>query len=265
MKTALAIVAHPDDIEFRMAGTLLLLRRAGWEIHCMTIANGSLGSMEYTAAQTRRIRRAESRKATEILGAHWHASLVDDMQIVYDMKLVKRLCAVVREVRASIVMTHPPQDYMEDHTNTCRLAVSAAFIRGAPNFVTVPRRPAYGEDVAVYHCVPHGMCDQLRRPLTPELFVNTTAVMETKSKALAAHQSQVKWLEASQGLGAFVEQMKVDAAVQGKMSRKFKYAEGWWRHLHLGFSTTDSDPLREVLGRDCVVNPAYVQMLKRGN
>ena len=30
MKTAIAIGAHPDDIEFYMAGTLLLLKKAGW-------------------------------------------------------------------------------------------------------------------------------------------------------------------------------------------------------------------------------------------
>ncbi|MDQ6630443.1 MAG: PIG-L family deacetylase, partial [Verrucomicrobiota bacterium] len=33
MKTAFAIAAHPDDIEFMMAGTLLLLKNAGYEIH----------------------------------------------------------------------------------------------------------------------------------------------------------------------------------------------------------------------------------------
>ena len=42
---ALAIAAHPDDIEFVMAGTLLMLQRAGWEIHCLNVANGNLGSM----------------------------------------------------------------------------------------------------------------------------------------------------------------------------------------------------------------------------
>ena len=29
---ALALMAHPDDIEFVAAGTLLLLAEAGWEI-----------------------------------------------------------------------------------------------------------------------------------------------------------------------------------------------------------------------------------------
>ena len=46
MKTAIAIAAHPDDIEFYMAGTLLLLKRAGYEIHYMNVANGNCGSVD---------------------------------------------------------------------------------------------------------------------------------------------------------------------------------------------------------------------------
>ena len=43
-KHAFAVAAHPDDIEFVMAGTLILLRRAGYELHYMNIANGCCGS-----------------------------------------------------------------------------------------------------------------------------------------------------------------------------------------------------------------------------
>ena len=43
-KVAMAVAAHPDDIEFYMAGTLLLLREAGYEVHYMTLASGSCGS-----------------------------------------------------------------------------------------------------------------------------------------------------------------------------------------------------------------------------
>ena len=46
-KSAIAIGAHPDDIEFMMAGTLLLLKKAGYEIHYMNVANGSCGSVQY--------------------------------------------------------------------------------------------------------------------------------------------------------------------------------------------------------------------------
>ena len=42
-----AIAAHPDDIEFVMAGTMMLLDDAGYELHYMNIANGSCGSVKF--------------------------------------------------------------------------------------------------------------------------------------------------------------------------------------------------------------------------
>src|ERR1051326_7090706 len=80
-RTAIAIGAHPDDIEFYMAGTLLLLKEAGYEIHYMTVASGSCGSLQESAAVMRRVRRKESERAASILGAHYHRSLTDDLEI----------------------------------------------------------------------------------------------------------------------------------------------------------------------------------------
>jgi N-acetylglucosamine malate deacetylase 1 len=34
----------------------------------------------------------------------------------------------------------------------------------------------------------------------------------------------------------------------GAMSGRFEYAEGWRRHLHLGFCSELADPLPAVLG-----------------
>ena len=44
--TVLCVAAHPDDIEFLMSGTLMLLRDAGYAIHYMNLSNGSLGTTE---------------------------------------------------------------------------------------------------------------------------------------------------------------------------------------------------------------------------
>ena len=142
MKSAVAIAigAHPDDIEFYMAGTLLLLKRAGWEIHYLNVASGNCGSAYWNAAKTRAIRRREAQQAGKILGAHWHPPLCDDLEIFYDINLLRCLAATFREVKPTVVLTHSPQDYMEDHTNTCRLAVTAAFARGMLNFRTRPTR-----------------------------------------------------------------------------------------------------------------------------
>jgi len=48
-RVAIAIAAHPDDIEFMMAGTLMLLRQAGWETHTLNISSGNCGSVSMGA------------------------------------------------------------------------------------------------------------------------------------------------------------------------------------------------------------------------
>jgi len=48
----------------------------------------------------------------------------------------------------------------------------------------------------------------------------------------------------------------------GRMSRRFKHAEGWRRHLHLGFSSRDGDPLGEALSRKYLINPRHEDRLK---
>ena len=263
-KVAIAIGAHPDDIEFYMAGTLLLLKQAGCETHYLTLASGNCGSAEYNSAMTRSIRNTEARAAAKILGAQYHSSLTDDLEILYSLELLRPLAAIIREVRPGIVLTHSPQDYMEDHTTASRLAVTAAFTRGMPNFKTVPPRPAADGDVTVYHAMPHGLCDPLRRRVMPGAFVNTTSVQKTKRAALAAHKSQQGWLDVSQGINSFLLAMENMCREVGRLSGRFKCAEGWRRHLHLGFSAAEADPLAEALGKLYLVNKAYERSLQRG-
>ncbi len=261
---AIAIAAHPDDIEFYMAGTLVRLKQADWDIHYLNVASGNCGSSRYDAAKTRAVRRQEAQRAAGILGAHWHRDFTDDLEILYDLKLLRQLAAVIRQVKPSIVLTHSPQDYMEDHVNAGRLAVSATFARGMPNFRTVPPRPAVEGDVTVYHAMPHGLRDGLRCLVAPGLFINTTAVHEIKREALAAHQSQKAWLDDSQGMNSYLRAMDEMSLAVGKMSRRFQHAEGWRRHSHLGFSATDSDPLAKALGKSYLLNSAYEKNLEKG-
>jgi LmbE family N-acetylglucosaminyl deacetylase len=245
---ALAVGAHPDDIEFYMAGTLLLLKEAGFEIHYMTVASGSCGSLAIGPAKLRKIRRRESQCAANILEATYHPSLTDDLEIFYDVRTLRKMAAIIREVRSTVILTHAPQDYMEDHTNTCRLVVTAAFARGMPNFRTTPARKAVEGEVTVYHAMPHGLRDPLRRPVTPDFFVNITSVHALKRDALAAHESQRAWLDASQGMNSYLAAMDELSSEVGRMSGRFECAEAWRRHLHVGFSAQDVDPLRTILG-----------------
>jgi LmbE family N-acetylglucosaminyl deacetylase len=247
MPTAFAIAAHPDDIEFVMAGTLILLKRAGYEIHYMNIANGCCGSTEWSASHTAQVRAREGLAAADSIGGKFHPSLVNDLEVFYDDRTLKRVSAIMREVAPQIVLTHAPYDYMEDHMNACRLAVSGAFTRGMPNYPTDPPRPPVDGPVTVYHAQPHGNCDPLNNPIRPNLYVDVTSVMKEKTAMLACHESQKNWLDTSQGMDSYLVAMQSLSREVGAMSGRFEYAEGWRKHLHLGFCGPDDDPLAEAL------------------
>jgi hypothetical protein len=55
-----------------------------------------------------------------------------------------------------------------------------------------------------------------------------------------------------------------NALAVGRLSKKFRYAEGWRRHLHYGYCAPDADPLADALGKNYLVNQAYERSLERG-
>ncbi len=168
-KSAIAIVAHPDDIDLMMAGTLLLLKQAGYETHYMDVCNGCCGSMTMDRETTKRVRDGEARAAAATLGAMFHEPIADDMDVYYTRELVARMAAVIRQAAPEIVLVQSPFDYMEDHTNSMRLGVTGAFARGMPNFPTDPPTAIVTNDVAVYHALPWGLKDPLRQEVARAL------------------------------------------------------------------------------------------------
>ena len=140
---------------------------------------------------------------------------------------------------------------MYKRQNTARLAVTAAFARGIPHFVTDPAEAPCQGDVTVYHGMPHGLRDGLRHGVTPDFVVDTTDVHEVKRRALAAHVSQKAWLDATQGMGSYLDACDEMSRTVAAMAGIDGHGEGWRRHLHLGLSARDDDPLSTALGTAC--------------
>jgi LmbE family N-acetylglucosaminyl deacetylase len=88
--------------------------------------------------------------------------------------------------------------------------------------------------------------------VVPSLFVDVSDVMQQKTAMLACHVSQKRWLDESQGLDSYLHTMQNLSSEVGRMSGRFEYAEGWRRHLHLGFCEASADPLARVLGERCL-------------
>lgn len=242
-KRAIAIGSHPDDIEFMMAGTLIRLKQAGYEIHYMNIADGALGGNMLTHSELAARRRAESMASAKIIGAIYHESITHDIEVFYNTEQLTKVVRVIREVDPEIVLTHGPFDYMEDHINAGRLATSAAFCRGMGNFRGVEDLKPVMTDVCVYHSLPLSLRDQLNRPVIPDMFVDVTSVIPTKREMLNCHQTQKQWLDESQGMDAYLDDMVNRAKVMGDLCGFCEFAEGWIRHNPNGFCPDDFDPL----------------------
>ena len=108
--SVLAVVAHPDDIEFMMAGTLLLLKEAGADIHMWNLANGCLGTVSHSYHEIIRLRWEEAQDAAREVGATIYPPIVDDLNSVYDLGIVARVAVVVRDAKPDIILNQSPQD-----------------------------------------------------------------------------------------------------------------------------------------------------------
>ena len=263
MPSCLAIFAHPDDVEYFAAGTMLQLAQRGWELHYFDLCAGNGGSVQMDGPTTATVRLAEAQEAARILGAKFYPPVVNDMTLTFDIEVMRKVASVIRQSRADIVLTHALSDYMEDHMACARLATSAAFTHGMPNFDTVPPAATYGHDVTIDHAMPHGLRTPLRQKVRAGLYVDVGPVQDQARKALAAHASQKDWLDKSQGMDSYLHTLDKMSAAVGALSGKYPLAQGWCRHHHLGYSATEIDPLRSALGSDCVVDAVYEAALEQ--
>ncbi len=248
--TIFTVGCHPDDIEFLMSGTLMLLKENGCELHYMTVADGSCGTTELDPNEIVAIRSSEARKACRFLGATYHDSIANDLTVFYTQDLISTMTGIIRGIAPDIVLVHSPQDYMEDHINSARITVTAAFCRGMRNYRSSPPVKPIQNEMTIYHAMPYGLKDQLRNTITPDFFVDITSVIDKKTEMLSLHKSQKEWLDKSQGMDSYLTTMREMSAETGTLSGRFSYAEGWRRHLHYGFSAREIDPLRGILRSD---------------
>lgn len=160
----LAIGAHPDDLEFGCAGTLIRHAQRGDRVFLAVATDGDRGG----TAQTR---RAEQRSSAQTIGAADVLFLsYPDTLFECNRESITRLEEVIRQVGAQIVYTHYVEDTHQDHRNLSRAVVPAA--RTVPNLL-------YFE----------GLSSQ---DFTPTIFVNIGPVIHRKMAALEAHASQVE-------------------------------------------------------------------------
>jgi LmbE family N-acetylglucosaminyl deacetylase len=222
-ESAMAIVAHPDDIEFSCAGTLARWAKAGARISYVLCTSGDVGIDEQgmTRARATEIREAEQRQAAEIAGAAEVIFLREpDGLLQATLELRKKLVREIRRFKPEVVVCGDPtivwagNDYINhpDHRAAATAALDATFpAAGQPNLF---------EDLAEEGLTAH----KPRKVFVTswsgaEVYVNIEETIDTKIAALRAHKSQMREWDP----GDSVRQWAAESG-QGK---EMPYAEGY--------------------------------------
>lgn len=150
-QVALAIGAHPDDVEFGCGATLAKWASAGCRLHHLVLTDGSKGTWDAAADRTALVaaRRAEQRAAAGVLGGGEVTFLAwPDGELQADLSARSQVCAVIRRVRPDVVLGHDPWRRYRlhpDHRHAGWLTVDGVVAARDPQFFPelglAPHRP----------------------------------------------------------------------------------------------------------------------------
>ncbi len=195
--TVLVVVAHPDDIDFGIAGTAAALSAAGSRVVYRIATSGEAGGPDdMDRAELKATREAEQRTAGEHVGVTDIEFLgLPDGHLESNVALRKEITKTIRSVKPDVLITQNPERRWDrifashpDHLAVGEAAVSAAY----PD----SRNPHFCPELLDEGYEPHTVPELWIGSLDPvDVFINITDVFDAKVKALSSHTSQVAWIE----------------------------------------------------------------------
>jgi LmbE family N-acetylglucosaminyl deacetylase len=187
---ALAIAAHPDDVEFGCGATLAKWAAAGCRIHHLVLTDGSKGTWAAGDDETALVgrRQLEQRQAAAILGGggpdEVHFLGWPDGELESGIEQRRQVCQVIRRVRPEVVLGHDPWRRYRlhpDHRHAGWLLTDA---------VVAARDPKFFPEQAEQPHRPTAML--LWEADEPNHVENAEGLLEVKLAALLAHRSQYR-------------------------------------------------------------------------
>jgi LmbE family N-acetylglucosaminyl deacetylase len=190
-KSAMVIMAHPDDAEFTVAGTVAKWTQTGSEVVYVLCTSGNAGTHEpgMTRDKIAAVREEEQRAACRVLGVKDVVFLRhDDGTLQPTLDLRRDLVRLIRYFKPEAVITEDPTAlfYGDDYINhpDHRAAGQAAIDAVAPAAAMPLLWPEEGEPHRVRH-VYVGGSDK------PNVWIDLSETIETKIEALRQHKSQM--------------------------------------------------------------------------
>ncbi|CAM5567373.1 PIG-L family deacetylase OS=Streptomyces tendae OX=1932 GN=GUR47_04405 PE=4 SV=1 [Streptomyces tendae] len=130
---ALAVVAHPDDMEFGAAGAVARWTAAGKSVAYLVASRGEAGIDSMAPEKAAEVREAEQRASAAVVGAAGVEFLDHpDGRIEYSAELRREFAAAIRRHRPELVLGFCHHDHTStgrwnspDHRNTGRALLDA--------------------------------------------------------------------------------------------------------------------------------------------
>ena len=184
--TALAIAAHPDDIEFECGATLAKWAAAGCVVNHLICTDGSKGTWDENAdtAALVGIRQEEQREAAKRLGASGEVFFLDavDGELTAQLDRRSEVAKIIRITKPDVVFGHDPWKRWRlhpDHRNAGFLAVEG---------IVAARDPFFFPEHGIERHRPDTLL--LFESEAPNHVEDVTGFTEAKVHALLAHESQ---------------------------------------------------------------------------
>jgi LmbE family N-acetylglucosaminyl deacetylase len=185
--SALAIGAHPDDIEFGCGATLAKWAAAGTVLHHLVLTDGSKGSWDPQQDQSTLIalRKEEQRRAATIVGGGDVSFLGQtDGELRNDTSARWEVSRVLRVLRPEVVFAHDPWRRYRLHPDHR----AAGFI--VTDSIVAARDPHFFADQDLLPHRPSALL--LWEADEPNHVEDVTEFVQTKIEALLAHESQLQ-------------------------------------------------------------------------
>jgi LmbE family N-acetylglucosaminyl deacetylase len=222
--SAMVVVAHPDDAEFMVAGTVAKWAKGGCEVTYVVVTKGDKGSEdpEMTPPRLTEIREAEQRAAGAILGVKNYEFMgYPDGYLVHTLDLRRDITRLIRRYRPEVVMCFDPTNRFlndmypnhPDHRASGDATVDAVF-PSARDRLTFP-------ELLTENLLPHKVSELwLGSTQDANVWVDIGETLDQKRKALLAHPSQL-----DESIAGFAVEMGRWAA----KGQEFEFAEAFRR------------------------------------
>lgn len=178
-KKYLAIGAHFDDIEIGAGGFIARERAIGNAVKAVIVANGDYDSLYGQKIRTKQVANSEGAEAMKHIGL-LNKDIIclryPETGVPHNKEIICKIERIINDFNPDIILTHWVHDSHQDHINAALSVIFAARYK----YSLLMWEPIF----------PSGRF--LTIPFAPQLYVDISAHINQKIKAIKSHQSQVE-------------------------------------------------------------------------